>query len=176
MEIQIATRKRAQVLREIGIFLIYMILGFSLLAVVGLVGYEGLEVFKPKKEQGRKEAFEFTEKMAPELHSKMVSITSQIGNAESRIEKLRELERKFPGQRHLTVKAKEKWEVLRATLVSTLTRIENKTQEAYVLYKVDELQGRQSFERIKDKLIESANHALSAAHELTSVMKEVTIK
>jgi uncharacterized coiled-coil DUF342 family protein len=126
--------------------------------------------------ESNKEVKTFVEQFAPEIIKKISEIQKEIDNANLNVKKLNALAEKFPDQKNLINESIKTWKEIQNTLKTTYADIENNLRASYVAYKIDEIKGRKSFDKIKSQLLEKATQSLDSAKHLRSTIQEVSAK
>jgi len=133
--------------------------------------YEAQQQIQQERYEASQEAMFFVSGIVPELIERLEEIQEEISNANTNISKLRNLAYKFPKQVDIINISIDKWEKLSGSLNRSYSTIQNSIDRAFVLYKVNEIQGRQSFEKKKKELLKNANDTLALA---TTVKMELS--
>ena len=92
--------------------------------------------------------------------------------ADKNIQKLYELKGMYPDQRNMINNSIKQWQVLYKDLNYTLPNIYDKIEKAYVVYRIDEIQGKHNFNSISADLLKEANNVLAKAIETKSLIEE----
>ncbi|MEK8020676.1 MAG: hypothetical protein VSS75_027735 [Candidatus Parabeggiatoa sp.] len=116
----------------------------------------------------------FLDNMNPQLNQKLIEIRVEIGAIENKIQQLVELKRDFPTHAILEQKLNQ-WKILRRQLNQVSQDIYQQVEQAYVAYRLDEIQGREKLSVLSKTLLDEANAALTNA-EITKLTIEAEIK
>jgi len=162
---------------------------FAIVLLVGLVCLWQLQI-KPRyadartswehkteskrEQQAYNEVILFSKKKVGDLHSKIKEIEQGIEEAESSKAKLEDLKKRFPARAAKIDLAIGQWQQVSADLSRVHSDIVEQLKDAYVQYKIDEVQGRKSFERIRAPLMDRANQALASAQSLRRAIDETS--
>jgi hypothetical protein len=96
-----------------------------------------------------------------------------IGDVETKIQKLTELQNRFPDQSQVTQPRIDKWNRVHTQLTRTQKEIHFQIERAYVIYKTEqEIEGTQQFTATAKALIQKADEALKTAKSMTEVIEE----
>ena len=118
------------------------------------------------------EVSQFVKSTAPELLTKIDNLSNTIDDVDTKIQKLTELQNRFPAQNKITQPRIKKWHKVRTQLIQTQTDIQFQIERAFVIYKTDqEIEGTQKFTRTLQALIQQADEALSTAKSMATVVE-----
>jgi predicted PurR-regulated permease PerM len=141
-----------------------LMLGF----VIGVVYYISLhETISPAQQ-----VKSFIETMNPELDTKIQRLNEELGVANTKIKQLEDLKRAFPKQTQMINQKISLWQSLREQLTQVSNEIDQQVEKAYVLYKINEIQGKKKFTVISENLIKDANVALDNAEVTKSTIEK----
>jgi len=110
--------------------------------------------------------------MNPDLYRAMLKMREELTLADKNIQKLYELKGMYPDQRNMINKSIKQWQSLRKTLNGTLRDIHDKIEKAYVVYRIDDIQGKYNFGMIAGDLLKEANAVLANAIATKSLIEE----
>jgi len=117
----------------------------------------------------------FVQSTAPNLLTKIDNLSKTIGEVDTKIQKLTELQNLFPEQSQVTQPRIDKWNRVHTQLTQTQKDIQFQIERAYVLYKTEqEIEGTQQFTATAQSLIQKADEALNIAKSMTEVIEEST--
>ncbi len=114
----------------------------------------------------------FIQEMNPELNHKIHKIRDEIALAETKIQQLEDLKKSFPNQGKMIYLKLEQWHNLTGQLNQVLNDIDLTVEKAYVVYKINEIQGENQFRVISKALLKEANAVLANADATKSVLEE----
>ncbi|RKZ46554.1 MAG: hypothetical protein DRR16_20925 [Candidatus Parabeggiatoa sp. nov. 3] len=115
----------------------------------------------------------FVQSTAPNLLTKIDNLSKTIGEVDTKIQKLTELQNRFPDQKQVTQPRINKWNRVRTQLTRTQKDIQFQIERAYVIYKTEqEIEGTEQFTATAKALIEKADEALNIAKSMTEVIEE----
>ena len=138
-----------------------------LLIVLVFVDYEknGVKSFYSSVVLNTKESkvLDFIQDMNPELTRKINNIQKEILISHKKINELYELRELHPNQKEIIDKALMQWNKLNENLTSTYQTIYSRVEETYVIFKINEIEGHESFKNESKRLLEQANEALENA-------------
>jgi hypothetical protein len=158
-----------------------------LLIIIAIVGtawtqkaldwYEEWEAYRAERaieEQMRetqRAVMSFLEEMNPQLNKKVIEIGDELVRIDTNIQKLTELQQNFP-ENALIEKKLEQWQTLKNELRQVSQDIYQQVENAYVAYKIDEIQGLKKFDVLSEELLKEANAALVNAETTKSTIEE----
>jgi len=116
--------------------------------------------------------YAFLMDMNPDLYRAMLKMREEVTLADKNIQKLYELKGMYPDQRNMINKSIKQWQSLRKTLNGTLRDIHDKIEKAYVVYRIDDIQGKYNFGMIAGDLLKEANAVLANAIATKSLIEE----
>jgi hypothetical protein len=116
--------------------------------------------------------YAFLMDMNPDLYRAMLKMREEVTLADKNIQKLYELKGMYPDQRNMINKSIKQWQSLRKTLNKTLRDIHDKIEKAYVVYRIDDIQGKYNFGMIAGDLLKEANTVLANAIATKSLIEE----
>ncbi len=115
----------------------------------------------------------FVKSTAPNLLTKIDNLSKTIGEVDTKIQKLTELQNRFPDQSQVTQPRINKWNRVHTQLTRTQKDIQFQIERAYVLYKTEqEIEGTEQFTATAKALIQKADEALNIAKSMTEVIEE----
>ncbi len=115
----------------------------------------------------------FLDNINPLLNQKLIEIKAEIASIDNKIQQLVELKRDFPNHAILEQKLAQ-WKILRRQLNQVSQDIYQQVEQAYVAYRLDEIQGREKLSVVSKALLDEANAALTNA-EITKSTIEAEI-
>ena len=160
----------AIVLRSQKIWSIIAIIGGLILMVcfAGVVYYISLnETISPSQQVKI-----FIESMNPELDTKIERLNDELEIANNKIKQLEDLKKAFPKQTNMINQKIALWQSLREQLSQVSNEIDQQVEKAYVLYKINEIQGKNKFTVISENLVKNANAALDNAEVTKSTIEK----
>lgn len=116
----------------------------------------------------------FIQEMNPELNHKITKIQEEITLANTKTQQLYALKEDFPNQAQMIEEKINQWKILKAQLIQVSEDIDQRVEKAYVVYKIDEIQGKNKFSIISKELLKEANAVLVNA-ELTKSTLEAQL-
>jgi hypothetical protein len=115
----------------------------------------------------------FIQSTAPNLLIKINNLSKTISEVDTKIQKLTELQNRFPDHSQVTQPRLEKWNRIHTQLTQTQKEIQFQIDRAYVIYKTEqEIEGTQQFTATAQSLIQKADEALNIAKSMTEVIEE----
>ncbi len=120
----------------------------------------------------QEKVYTFLVEMNPDLYRAMLKMRKELTLADKNIQKLYELKGMYPDQRKMINKSIKQWQALYKTLNPTLHDIYDKIEKAYVVYRIDEIQGKHNFNNISGGLLNEANSVLAKAIATKSLIEE----
>lgn len=114
----------------------------------------------------------FLEEMNPELNKKMAAIGEEIFLADKKIQQLNVLKEKFPKQNDLIYSSINRWKRLKKQLDEVWDNIHQQVERAYVVYKIDQIQGKHKFSVVSKDLLNEANVVLVNAEATKSILEK----
>ena len=114
----------------------------------------------------------FIQTMNPELNTKIQRLNEELTLANNKIKQLEDLKKAFPRQTQMIEQKISLWQTLREQLTKVSIEIDQKVEKAYVLYKINEIQGKKKFTVISENLIKEANAALDNAEVTKSTIEK----
>lgn len=159
----------AMVLRSQKLWSIIVVMG-GLILMVALAGvvYISLNESIPPSQQVKS----FIQTMNPELDQKIQKINEELGLASKKIKQLEDLKKAFPKQAQMIEQKINLWQTLQEQLTQVSNEIDQQVEKAYVLYKINEIQGKKKFTVISANLIKDANAALDNAEVTKSTIEK----
>jgi hypothetical protein len=136
--------------------------------VAGIVYYISLNEAVPPSQQVQS----FIETMNPELDQKIQRLNEELEIANNKIKQLEDLKKAFINQAKMINQKISLWQNLREQLIQVSNEIDQKVEKAYVLYKINEIQGKKKFTVISLNLIKDANAALDNAEVTKSTIEK----
>ena len=130
-----------------------------------------LLIFCGCEESGDTPVILFVNDVNPELHRTMNKIAHEIERTDQKIILLSDLKDMYPNQRQAINKSLDQWRPLLKDLTFTFNNISNKVEDAYVAYRIDEIQGRNQFNLISKALLIDANAVLAEAELIKSTLE-----
>ncbi len=115
--------------------------------------------------------FSFLKKMNPHLNRKNTKILEEIARADNNIQQLHNLRKKFPQQSGIIDEKLEQWQTLRDQLNQVSEDIYQKVADAYVMYKIAEIRGKDKLTLISTELLQEANLALTNAESTRAIIE-----
>ena len=91
---------------------------------------------------------------------------------DNKIQQLVELKEIFPNHAPVVDKTLNQWQMLKKQLSDVSQNIYQKIEQAYVTYRIDEIQGRDKFSVLSQELLKEANTVLANAESTKSVIEE----
>ncbi|RKZ91087.1 MAG: hypothetical protein DRR19_08150 [Candidatus Parabeggiatoa sp. nov. 1] len=142
---------------------------YATLIVIG-----GLHDWRNESESERPEhvVMSFIQDMNPELNQKMQKIQEEIALADNKIQQLQALRKTFSNQSQMIDKKINRWQTLEGQLNQVSADIYDKVERAYVIYKIDEIEGRNKFSVLSKELLKEANAVLANAEATKSTIEE----
>ncbi len=113
----------------------------------------------------------FIQDLHPELSQKMIEIVEEITLSTHKIKQLQDLKKAFPNQAQMIEQKINQWQRLKNQLSQVSNDIEQRVEQAYVAYKIDEIQGRKKFTLISQTLLNQANTVLANADSTKSTIE-----
>lgn len=115
----------------------------------------------------------FVQSTAPKLLTKIDNLSKTIGEVHTKIQKLTELQNRYPDQSQVTQPRIDKWNRVHTQLTQTQKEIHFQIERAYVIYKTEpEIEGTQQFTATAQSLIQKADEALKTAQSMTQVIED----
>ena len=112
----------------------------------------------------------FLQEMNPLLSKKLIEIQEEVTRIDSKVKRLYDLKQEFPD--HVLIdKTLNQWLTLRLQLSQVSENIFKQVEQAYVAYRIDEIQGQQKFSVLSEELLKEANAALTNAETTTSTIE-----
>jgi len=119
------------------------------------------------------EVNDFVQSTAPNLLTKIDYLSQTINEVDTKIQKLTELQNRFPEQNQVTQPRIKKWNRVYTQLTQAQKDIQFQIDRAYVIYKTEqEIEGTQQFTATAQSLIQKADEALNIAKSMTEVIEE----
>ncbi len=113
----------------------------------------------------------FLQDMNPQLHKKVLEINNEITRIDHNIQQLLDLKQDF--QNHTLVdQTLEQWQALKQQLSQVSQDIYQQVEDAYIAYRIDEIQGRKKFGELSEELLKEANKALENAEVTKTTIEE----
>ncbi len=141
-----------------------LMVGFT----AGVIYYISIHENIPPSQQVKS----FIETMNPELDRKIQKINEELSIANNKIKQLEDLKKAFPNQTKMIDQKISLWQTLRKHLTQVSDEIAQQVEKAYVLYKINEIQGKKKFTVISASLIKDANAALDNAEVTKSTIEK----
>ena len=113
----------------------------------------------------------FLAEMNPQLHNKFVAIGEEIVHIYNSIEQLMALKQDFPNHTLIDDKLIQ-WQSLKEQLQQVSQDIHHQVEQAYVAYRLDEIQGVKKFSLLSEELLKEANTALANAETTRTTIEE----
>ena len=113
----------------------------------------------------------FIQDFHPELSQKMNEIVEEIALSQKKIRQLHDLKTAFPNQAQIIDQKINQWQTLKNQLSQVSNDIGLRVEQAYVAYKIDEIQGRKKFTLISKTLLNEANAILANAESTKSTIE-----
>ena len=153
-----------------------LLVALALVAYLSLIIVGGVNQWRKETQPAPPEQMTrlFIEEMNPDLHRKIGKIHEEIVLAEAKIGQLRALRKTFPRQSELIMQQIHQWQALKDRLLEVSSHIESKVETAYVSYRINEIQGRKSFDVLSEELLTEANRVLENAETTKTVIEEQT--
>jgi len=123
-------------------------------------------------DDAREKVYTFLVEMNPDLYRAMLKMRAELSLADKNIRELYDLKGMYPDQRNMINKSIKQWQILRKSLNFTLRDIYDKIEKAYVVYRIDEIQGKHNFNIISADLLKEANDVLAEAITTKSLIEE----
>jgi len=115
----------------------------------------------------------FVQSTAPKLLTKIDNLSKTIGEVDTKLQKLTELQNRYPDQSQVTQPRIDKWNRVHTQLTQTQKEIHFQIERAYVIYKTEqEIEGTQQFTATAQSLIQKADEALKTAQSMTVIIEE----
>jgi len=133
-------------------------------------GYESFYVKLIADKQEFK-VLRFIKSLDLELVREMENIENEIIISKTKIKKLNELKNLYPNQKGIINKALFQWYKINENLSSTYQNIHLSVEKSYIIFKVNEIEGYQSFNDESKRLLEQANQALQNAKDTKSTIE-----
>lgn len=115
----------------------------------------------------------FLDNMNPQLNQKLIEIRAEIAGIDHKIQQIVALKKDFPNHTILEQKLYQ-WNILRRQLNQVSQDIYQEVEQAYVAYRLDEIQGAEKLSVVSKALLDEANAALNNA-EITKSTIEAEI-
>jgi hypothetical protein len=158
------------------IVLIFMAMICTSATQKGVEWYEEWQIVQAQQaEQERlketqRALFSFLQDMNPLLSKKLLEIQEEIIRIDGKIERLYELKQEFPN--HVLIdNTLNQWLTLRQQLNQVSQNISQQVKQAYVAYRIDEIQGQEKFSVLSEELLKEASAALANAETTTSTIE-----
>ncbi|MCK5717865.1 MAG: hypothetical protein KAH77_10285 [Thiomargarita sp.] len=113
----------------------------------------------------------FVNDINPELYRTMIQMNQERVLVENKIIRLSELKDRYPNQRQMINRSLDQWRPLLKNLNETVTHTNNQVEDAYVAYKINEIQGRNQFSLISKTLLKDAHAVLAKAAIIKSTIE-----
>ncbi len=155
---------------------ITVIAGVIIAIYIALIVSGGLHQWHKEKQQtpSQHSVTSFIQEINPELHHKFEKIQTEIKRANTKIQQLHDLKQAFPNQSQMIEQKIYQWIILREQLIQVSKDIVQRVEKAYVVYKIDEIQGKNKFSILSKDLLKEANAVLTNA-ELTKTTIEAQL-
>jgi uncharacterized Fe-S radical SAM superfamily protein PflX len=125
-----------------------------------------------QEEEAKSLAMSFLNDINPDLGKKVTKINKEIALIDNNIQKLQKLQKDVQ-DRHFVIDEKiAQWKVLREKLKEVSQNILHQAEAAYVIYKIDEIEGRKKLSLLSKELLKEADLALENAKSTKSVIEE----
>lgn len=105
----------------------------------------------------------FLKEWSPELYEGIFSIKDEIVDIDKKIKELKRLRTQFPEQKQRINRAISEWTEIQVRLQKVLKETRHKIDDAYILYKLDEMKEQRKFEILKQELEKKASSTLAYA-------------
>jgi hypothetical protein len=107
----------------------------------------------------------------PPLYDAIVTYNAEMMLLEKEIDRIVKIGELYPEQKKIADKEKKAWEKTKETLKKSFIKIEKPVKETYVLFRVNEAQGRVRITEMQQELADAALSALAPAQEMTQKLK-----
>jgi len=119
------------------------------------------------------EVSSFIQSTAPNLLTKIDNLSKTIDEVNIKIQKLTDLQNRFPDHSQVTQPRIKKLHLVHNQLTKTQKDIQYQIDRAYVIYKTEqEIEGTKQFTATAKALIQKADEALDIAKTMTEVIEE----
>jgi hypothetical protein len=129
-------------------------------------------IAEKKAQEKQRAVIAFLAEINPQLSSKFQQIQVEIKNIDDKIQKISDLKKEFPNMEKMIEKPLNQWQTLRFQLNQVSQHIYQKVEKTYVIYRIDEIQGRDKFSVLSQELLKEANEALMNAEMTKSIIEE----
>jgi hypothetical protein len=153
---------------------IMIIVGIFMIASVSIMVLDWHKEYKVahQEEEAKSLAMSFLNDINPDLGKKVTKINKEIALIDNNIQKLQKLQKDVQ-ERHFVIDEKiAQWKVLREKLKEVSQNILHQAEAAYVIYKIDEIEGRKKLSLLSKELLKEADLALENAKSTKSVIEE----
>jgi flagellar basal body-associated protein FliL len=117
------------------------------------------------------EMLKFSFNHFPDLYAGLVDFNAEVSLFNREIQRIEAIAQKYPEQKKITDTEKKVLEKGKSTLLKEFSKLEKPIKETYVLFQVDEAQGRARIEEKKQELTDMAQNALEVAQAQTKKIK-----
>lgn len=112
----------------------------------------------------------FLAKMNPQLHRKFLAIGEEVARIDNSIQQLMALKKDFPNHPLIDNKLNQ-WLSLKEQLQQVSEDIDQQVEQAYIAYRMDEIQGVK-FSLLSEELLKEANAVLANAETTRMTIEE----
>lgn len=165
-DIEVATG--ASLATTILIFILFSV-GFFSEAATSKRDFKRNEVLRVQQELNS-----FLVTASPELLSMLTHIKNEIKTIKHDIMELNTLLKGFPNRSDLIKKRVNLLKDIMKHLIDSCQKIEGDILTAYVTYKIDEIGGKKSFDKTRERLYNQAKESINYANELKESLKELS--
>lgn len=148
------------------------IAGLILVIYIAMIVTGGIYSWENQTIPTEKVVSSFIQDFNPKLNQKINRIKAEIANADNKIQQLHSLKKTFPNQSQMIDQKINQWQTILRQLNQVSNNIYQKVEEAYVAYRIDEIQGENKFSRISQQLLNEANTALANAQATKSIIEQ----
>jgi len=154
-------------------YLAYKVLFTKQTKIIGEVSFTVSDIIIQNLSE---EIYDFLKEISPSLLKRVNKIENEIIFAGKTISNLSELKKQFPTQNSYIHESYDKWYKIKKDLCASYNNIASQLERAYISYKINDLQGKNTFEAIQEDLLKSADNALNSANILKKTIEEVAPK
>ena len=153
---------------------IMIIVGITMIADGSFIVLDWYKEYKVahQEEEAKSLAMSFLNDMNPDLEKKVTKIDKEIALIDNKVQELQELQKAVQDRHFVIDKKIAQWQALREKLKQVSQDILRQAEAAYVIYKIDEIEGRKKLSILSKELLKEADLALENAKLTKSVIEE----